>query len=91
MNQSELDILAENLTQIRNRLRYTQKDIAQELGISNHQIVALETGTGNARIDTAVAICGVYGISLRSALKKDFWQTYFKKVPEKGIGDVNDA
>ena len=53
-----------HITERRNDLKITQKELADLAGISINTVVAAERGQGDPKISTYLAICNVLGLKL---------------------------
>lgn len=63
-NKKIKDIIASNLREYRKQNGYTQKELANELGVSHNTISSWENGTNSIDIDTLVDICSLFHVTL---------------------------
>ena len=57
-------IIASNLREFRKQNKYTQKELANKLGVSHNAISSWENGTNSIDIDILVEICNLFNITL---------------------------
>lgn len=58
------DVIASNLREYRKQSGYTQKELANKLGVSHNTISSWENGTNSIDIDTLVQICTLFNVTL---------------------------
>ena len=63
-------ILGSLLKSARTRLKITQSDIAEKLGVTFQNVSSWERGKSKIDIDTLATLCNIYGINLASTLTK---------------------
>ena len=63
-NEDRLKIFAENLKFYMNRLGYTQKDIAEKLGVTQQAVNIWCTGKGSPRLDKAQTLAQLLNVKM---------------------------
>ena len=61
--------LGEQIKVRRTVLKIRQQELADLAGVSINTVVAIESGTGNPRIETLVSVCDVLGLQIVTKLK----------------------
>lgn len=97
MNRNVKQEIASNLRYYRKLNNYTQRELANALGISHNTVSAWESGTNSIDVEILVNICGLFNITLNDMLKtEDNFQK--EKEPEPKIeivaaygGGLNDG
>lgn len=54
-----------NLVEIRNKARYTQQQVADELGVSRPTYARMEKNPGDISLDEAKKIAALFGMDVR--------------------------
>lgn len=58
--ESIINLLTENLPLLRKKMKMTQEELANQIGISRHSIIAIETSKKSMGWNTCLAIIAVF-------------------------------
>lgn len=58
------DEISKNLLYYRKKLGYTQKELAEKLGVKNTSVSNWESGYNSIDIETLYRVCGIFGVSV---------------------------
>ena len=73
-NLREFEILAKNLKELRKLYSYTQKEVAEKLGVTYQSYQAYEIGIAVPTLQNFIKLAEIYDVSLDYLIgKKDLW------------------
>lgn len=80
------DEIAKNLLFYRKKMNFTQKELAQKLGVKHNSISSWENGTNSVDVETLFKICKILGVSINdmygkfAVINSEFYTAYEKAV-----------
>ena len=85
------DKIAQNIKYFRKKRNFTQRELAEQIGVKHNTVAAWEKGTNAVDIDSLFKICSALNISINSMLdiKKSESNTKSQNVPEISDNEIS--